>query len=125
MNFQRSGGTTLNPKNKSAKDLAFDKERAKMRQEKRELEFILTKDLALARQQRDAALTRAYDTEVKFAEQQEWIERLLEYTGLSKSELTDLSMAAAVKKENAKTMAQFFKDMQQMSKLFGSYHPPV
>lgn len=77
----------MSQKNKSAKDLAFEKERAKMRQEKRELEFELSKKLILARQQRDTALERAYEAEAKVVEQQEWIDRLLEFTDMSKEDI--------------------------------------
>lgn len=51
----------MSSKNKpSSKDLAFEKERVKMCQEKKELESALTKDLILARHQCDLAFERVY-----------------------------------------------------------------
>lgn len=68
---------------KSAKDIAFEKERAKFRKQIRELErenlsFASTvMDLNGMLQERDA----------KIGELQDWIERLLEYTELSEDDM--------------------------------------
>lgn len=68
---------------KSAKDIAFDKERAKFRKQIRELErenrsFASTvMDLNGMLQERDA----------KIDELQDWIRRLLEYTELSEDDM--------------------------------------
>ncbi len=76
--------------NKSAKDLAFEKERQKYRKQLREYESLL--------KQKEVELSdvneKLHDSENKCAELQEWIDRLLEYT-----ELSEEDMRKRIKKE--------------------------
>ena len=90
---------------KSKKDLAFDKERAKYRKRIRELEDqCKQKDLEYFQQH------LAYqELECKAKEQQEWIERLLEYT-----EMSEEDMKKIIKKE--KDTAEV---MERVNDLFG------
>ena len=76
--------------NKSAKDIAFEKERAKFRSEIRKLnECINEKDKQIA-ELRDIALER----EETIRQQDEWIARLLECTEMSKEDLQSLIQSA-------------------------------
>ena len=87
-------------KNKSAKDVAFDKERAKYRKQIRELEEKV-KVTEKNSQARISELVEQVDVlEQKVLEQNEWIERLLEYTELSKEEVID-----AINAEKSKASA--------------------
>lgn len=71
---------------KSAKDIAFDKERAKFRSEIRNLEYQIQyrdkqiEELAKTLEQREEELLKLND----------WVERLLEYTEISKEDLKKL-----------------------------------
>lgn len=68
---------------KSAKDLAFDKERSKFRKQIRELESEIRKrDITIME-----ANCRADDAENKCRELQDWVNRLLEYTELSEDDM--------------------------------------
>ena len=91
--------------NKSAKDLAFDKERAKFRKQIRELERELNQrdtQVMLLREQLSLA-------EKKNQELQEWNDRLLAYTEMSEDD-----MRAVIRKE--KDSAQV---MESVNALFG------
>lgn len=90
--------------NKSAKDIAFDKERAKFRQEIKNLQSELRrKDNEITR------LTRLVDElEEKLSEKDEWIERLLQYTEISKEELKELIKSEAEKNEANQRIATMF-----------------
>lgn len=67
----------------SAKDIAFEKERVKFRQEIRRL-----KDNALNQQKEIDRLNNIINEQKsKLNEQEEWIERLLEYTELNREEI--------------------------------------
>ena len=72
--------------NKSAKDIAFDKERGKFRSEIRNLKYQI--------QYRDQQIEELGETvrqrEEELFKLNEWIERLLEYTEISKEELKKL-----------------------------------
>lgn len=69
--------------NKSAKDIAFDKEREKFRSEIRNLKYQI--------QYRDKQIEELGETvrqrEEELFKLNEWIERLLEYTEISKGDL--------------------------------------
>lgn len=71
---------------KSAKDIAFDKERAKFRSEIRNLEHQIQcrdnkiEELTKTAEQREEELLKLND----------WVERLLEYTEISKEDLKKL-----------------------------------
>lgn len=91
--------------NKSAKDLAFEKERQKYRKQLREYESLLKrKEVELS-----DVNEKLHDSENKCSELQEWIERLLEYT-----ELSEEDMKRFIKKE--KDTAEM---MEHMSGIFG------
>lgn len=86
-------------KNKSAKDLAFEKERAKYRKQIKELESQL-------KEEKQKSLKLANDS-LKICDQyrtlQDWVRRLLEYTELSEEDMKkiiqkDLDQAEAVNK---------------------------
>lgn len=72
--------------NKSAKDIAFDKEREKFRSEIRNLKYQI--------QYRDKQIEELGETvrqrEEELFKLNEWIERLLEYTEISKEDLKKL-----------------------------------
>ena len=72
--------------NKSAKDIAFDKEREKFRSEIRNLKYQI--------QYRDKQIEELGETvrqrEEEIFKLNEWVERLLEYTELSKKDLKKL-----------------------------------
>lgn len=69
--------------NKSAKDLAFDKERAKYRQQINELERKVEKtEIEKLEIENELLKTRQ-----KCSELQDWIDRLLEYTEMSEEDM--------------------------------------
>lgn len=85
---------------KSAKDVAFDKEREKYRKQIRELEEKV-KSTELNSQKRISELIEQTDAlEQKILEQNDWIERLLEYTEVPKEEVL-----AAINAEKSKKSA--------------------
>lgn len=104
--------------NKSAKDIAFEKERAKYRQEIRGLQSQLqtqekefAKELAKLRQiitEKDAELTS----------KDEWIERLLEYTEISKEELQELVES---EKQRNKTNLKIAAIFDGLNRFTGDY----
>lgn len=83
-------------KTKSAKDLAFDKERAKYSHRVKELERALEFETKRA----DELEEKLSSVEVELNSAQDWIKRLLEYTDMSEedmrkridSETTDIEM---------------------------------
>lgn len=92
-------------KNRSAKDLAFEKERAKYRKQIRNLETELIKEKSESRKlvNQLTELTDQYRT------LQDWVDRLLEYTGLSDEDMKkiiqkDLDQAETTSK--VKTMLE-------------------
>lgn len=92
---------------KSAKDIAFENERAKFRKQIREL----TNSLNDKQKQIDALNESAAEKDVLIAQQKEWIERLLEYTELSEEDMKRL-----IKKE--KLTAQIVENMASMQRIF-------
>lgn len=86
-------------KNKSAKDIAFDKERARYRKQIRELEERI-KSTEQNSQKRISELIEQTDAlEQKILELNEWIERLLEYTEVSREEVLAAINAEKSKKD--------------------------
>lgn len=89
--------------NKSAKDLAFEKEKQKYRKQLREYESLL--------KQKEIELSdineKLHDSENKCVELQEWIDRLLEYMELSEEDMRRL-----IKKE--KDTADVMKHMSSI-----------
>lgn len=73
-------------KQKSAKDIAFEKERAKFRSNIRELSNCLN----IKQKQIDELNEAIREKDQVIAQQEEWIERLLEYTEIPKEDLQDL-----------------------------------
>lgn len=85
----------------SAKDLAFEKERAKLRKKIRELEHEIN-SLQLAVMQKDNELSIIRN---ELSQKEDWIRRLLEYT-----ELSEEDMKAIIDKE---------KSVVKVVKMFG------
>lgn len=90
----------MKPK-KSAKDIAFDKERSKYRKEIRELEHDVL-DLRVAVMQKDNELNLLRN---ELEQKSDWIRRLLEYTELSE--------------EDMKTIIDKEKNKAAVMKMFG------
>lgn len=86
-------------KTKSAKDIAFDKERAKYRKEIRELNSLVSKqNINIDRLKQD--IDRK---DMELAEKDEWIRRLLEYMDMSEEDMRkiiqkDKTMAEAAER---------------------------
>lgn len=95
---------------KSAKDMAFEKERVKFRQKIRELEREVKEEKINSLQLKE--LIEAKDKEID--ELKDWISRLLEYMDLSEEEMRKI-----IKSEKAK--ADLILNMSGMSSLFGKY----
>lgn len=95
---------------KSAKDIAFEKERAKFRQRIRELEREVKEEKINSWKLNE--LIEAKDKEID--ELKDWISRLLEYMDLSEEEMRKI-----IKSEKAK--ADLVLNMSGMSSLFGKY----
>lgn len=71
---------------KSAKDLAFEKERVKYRQQIKQLNILLKeKDFEII-----SVKEQASEIESKCTELQDWIDRLLVYTEMSKEDMRKL-----------------------------------
>lgn len=81
-------------KTKSAKDLAFDKERVKFRSEIRNLQYQIM-DMDNQIKELNEVI---FDRENELRQQSEWIDRLLEYTEISKE---DLQMLIKSEKDKA------------------------
>jgi transcription termination factor NusB len=95
---------------KSAKDLAFEKERAKYRKQIRELEYLVkSKDERISSLEQ---VSNEKDEQLKI--QNEWIERLLKYTELSKEDLEKI-----IKKD--KEMAALTNTFVKAAETFGLF----
>lgn len=83
-------------KNKSAKDIAFERERTKLQKQKRELEEqLIDRDKTIK-----SLMDKIFELESVVSQKDEWIERLLEYTELTKE---DLKVAIEKDKKMAET----------------------
>ena len=71
---------------KSAKDIAFEKERAKFRSEIRNLQYQIM-DIVNQIKELNKVI---FDRENELRQHKEWIDRLLEYTEMSKKDLQSL-----------------------------------
>lgn len=96
--------------NKSKKDLAFDRERAKYRKEIRE------KDSTIIHQ-----LSKIYELETelreendKIAQQQDWIKRLLEYMDMPEDEMKK-------RIQNERTKDDIIDRLGTIDKVFGRF----
>ena len=95
---------------KSAKDMAFEKERAKFRQQIRELEREVKEEKIKSWKLEELIATK--DKEIN--ELKDWIDRLLGYMDLSEDE-----MKRIIKVEKAR--ADFVQNIAGMSSIFGKY----
>ncbi len=95
---------------KSAKDIAFEKERAKFRSEIRKLtDFVNDKQKQIDRLNE---IVSEKDSVIR--QQKEWIERLLEYT-----ELSEKDMKAIINKE--KVTSEIMEHFQFMARIMGRF----
>lgn len=96
--------------NKSSKDLAFDKERAKYRHEisnlQREIKENLHKIEVLNR--------KIFEPEESIRQKDEWIKRLLEYTELSEEDIK-----IQIKKD--RNMSELINHMQEMNNMIWQF----
>lgn len=95
---------------KSAKDLAFEKERAKFRREIRELEF-QNRQLLCEIVETKETLAQKEDA---LRQKEEWITRLLEYTNLSEEDMERII-------EKDKRMTELAENMNAMQSIFGKF----
>lgn len=95
----------------SAKDLAFEKERAKFRKKIRDLEHEIN-NLKLLYMQKENEL-RVVNSQL--SQKEDWIVRLLEYTELSEDD-----MRAIIDKE--KSVAAVMKMLGELSGIFSSIY---
>ena len=97
--------------NKSAKDIAFERERTKLQRQKREVEEQL--------RDRDKTIKSLTDKiselENVIIQKDEWIERLLEYTELTKEDLK-------IKIEKDKASAEALKTFNSLMGLCGRFY---
>lgn len=97
-------------KTKSAKDLAFDKERAKYRKEIRELNSLVSKqNINIDRLKQD--IDRK---DMELAEKDEWIRRLLEYMDMSEEDMQKI-----IQKD--KTMAEAAERLSDINKMVSRF----
>lgn len=93
-------------KTKSAKDLAFDKERAKYRKEIRELNSLVSRqsiDIDRLKQDIDRK-------DMELVEKNEWIRRLLEYMDMSEEDMRKIIQ----KDKNMSDIAERLSDINKM-----------
>lgn len=103
----------MDKRKKSAKDIAFDKERAKFCSEIRKL----TDDLNKKQKQIDGLNEIIREKEIIISQQKEWIDRLLEYTELSESDMKQL----IEKDKKTAEIIDNFRSLQQVFGRFGSF----
>lgn len=94
-------------KDKSAKDIAFEKERNKYRKQINELE----KKLIDSNKEKYSLKNKVSELESELQSKNEWIERLLEYT-----EMTKEDVKAAIEKDKA--VASTFKMLNILSGIY-------
>lgn len=95
---------------KSAKDIAFDKERASFRKQIRELEREVHNKELENRQLRNVISRK----ETEITEKDDWIRRLLEYMDLSEEDLKKFI-------ENEKAKADIRDSFRFVDKMFSKY----
>lgn len=95
---------------KSAKDMAFEKERAKYRGQIRELKREI-KDIKIEKIQLKEQLS---ELEQEIEGLKSWIERLLEYTELSEEDMKRIVM-------KDKLSAEIVGQMASLNRIFGRY----
>lgn len=99
-----------NNNKKSAKDIAFEKERTKFRQQIRELESDNKKKMLEIIELQEALDKK--DEEIK--QKEDWITRLLEYTELSEDDMKKII-------DKDKAVSEFANHMNSMSRIFGKF----
>ena len=100
----------MKDKKKSAKDIAFDKERATFRKQIRELEReVSNKDLEIRKLKEVIS-----QKETEITGKDDWIRRLLEYMDLSEEDLKKFI-------ENEKTKADIRDSFRFVDKMFSKY----
>lgn len=105
--------SVLSDYKKSAKDIAFDKEREKFRSEIRSL----TDDLNKSKKQIDELNETIIEKDAVISQQKEWIDRLLEYTELSEDDMKQL----IEKDKKTAEIVDNFRSLQQVFGRFGSF----
>lgn len=97
-------------KTKSAKDLAFDKERARYRKEIRELNSLVSKqNINIDRLKQD--IDRK---DMELVEKDEWIRRLLEYMDMSEEDMRKI-----IQKD--KTMSEAAERLSDINKMVSRF----
>ena len=96
---------------KSAKDLAFEKERAKYRKQIRELESVIDERDVTIRELNDQLL----QAEGKCSELQDWINRLLEYTEMSEEDMRNIIQ----KEKDTAELMEHFNALIGIGRMFG------
>ena len=91
-------------KNKSAKDLAFEKERAKFRKEIN----LLQENISERNKEIIDLNIRILQLEGERDQLQDWVNRLLEYTGMSKEDLQSMIESEKRKAELMENVAPLF-----------------
>lgn len=91
--------------NKSAKDKAFDKERQKLKRQIREKEAQIQE----RNEQIEELKLQINELEAQNREREEWIERLLEYTELSKEDIEKEMKARAAGRKAAEQLQSIAK----------------
>ena len=100
----------MKDKKKSAKDIAFDKERAAFRKQIRELEReVSSKDLEIRELKKVIS-----QKETEMAEKDDWIERLLDYMDMSEEDLKKFI-------ENEKLKSDIYDGFGIIDKMFSRY----
>jgi uncharacterized coiled-coil protein SlyX len=100
-------------KNKTAKDLAFDRERAKYGKRIKELEVELKRKDGEILELRN----QVSEAEAKCESLQDWIDRLLEYTEMSED---DMKKIIQKDKDSAEVMERM-NALLGITKMFGNY----
>ncbi|MFQ9515363.1 MAG: hypothetical protein ACLRZ9_06005 [Eubacterium sp.] len=95
---------------KSSKDLAFEKERAKLRSEIRKL----TDCINDKQKQIDGLNEIVSEKEIVIRQQKEWIDRLLEYTELSEKDMRKII-------EREKITSEIVEHFQTMTEIMGRF----
>ena len=93
-------------KNRSAKDIAFDREREKYRKEIKDRDTLITELHHLVKQLEESVRER----DNKIAERNDWIRRLLEYMDLSEDDMKKI-----IQKD--RNMAEVSKRLLDMDRL--------
>ena len=97
--------------NKSAKDIAFERERIKLQKQKREVEEQLRDKNKTIK----SLMDKISELEHVIIQKDEWIERLLEYTELTKEDLK-------IKIEKDKASAEALKTFNSLMGLCGRFY---